>query len=147
MAFGDTLADGLFSRQELDGAIQLAAAFQIVHQALVFGNPLIGLARCQRNGLGLLVVVAQDQAAHLIGHAAQQLVTLLLGHIAGLHHFIEQDLDIHFVVRAVHTAGIIDKVGVGAAAIEVELDTAQLGHAQVAALAYHFAAQFVAVDA
>ncbi len=78
---------------------------------------------------------------------AQQLVALLLGHVAGLHHFVEQDLDVHFVVGAVHAAGVVDEVGVGTAAIEAEFHTTQLGHAQVTALAHHLAAQFVAVDA
>ncbi|RMN69924.1 hypothetical protein ALQ54_05713 [Pseudomonas syringae] len=141
------LGNLLFSRQELDGAIKLATRLQVTHQTLVFGNPLVSATGCQRQRLGLLVVVAQHQVADFVGHAFEQLIALLLGHVTGLHHFVEQDLDVHFVIGAVHTARVVDEVGVGRAAIEAELDTAQLGHAQVAALAHNLATQLVAVDA
>ncbi|CRM91320.1 hypothetical protein [Pseudomonas sp. 22 E 5] len=51
------------------------------------------------------------------------------------------------MVGAVHATGVVDEVGVGAAAIEAEFHATQLGHAEVAALAHHLAAQLVAVDA
>eukprot|EP01137_Pigoraptor_chileana_P015904 Opistho-2@72305 len=147
MAGRNALVDLLFGRQELDGTIQLATAFQIAHQTLVLSDARVSTTRRQGQGLSLLVVVAQHQTADFVGHARQQLVALLVGHVTGLNHFVQQDLDVHFVVRAVHATGVVDEVGVGTAAIETEFHTTQLGHAEVTALAHDFAAQFVAVHA
>ena len=147
LAVRGALVELLLGRQVLDGAVQLATAFQVAHQTLVLGGTLVGTARGQGQGLGLLVVVAQHQVADFVGHARQQLVALLVGHVTGLHHFVEQDLDVHFVVGAVHATGVVDEVGVGTAAIEAEFHATQLGHTEVTALAHYLAAQLVAVDA
>src|SRR5215208_3969003 len=69
-------------------------------------------------GLGLLVVVAQNEVPDLVGHAGEQLVALLLGHVAGLDDGVEQDLDVHLVVRAVHPCRVVDSVHVDPAATE-----------------------------
>ena len=50
------------------------------------------------------------------------------------------------MVGAVHTTGVIDKVGITTPAAQGELDTSALGHTQVATLAKHLAAQLVTVD-
>ncbi len=46
-----------------------------------------------------------------------------------------------------HPAGVVDRVGVDAPALERELDAAELGGAEVAALAENLAAQLAAIDA
>ena len=66
---------------------------------------------------------------------------MFLGEVAPRHHGVEQDLDIDLVVGAVHPAGVVDEVGVGAPARQAVLHPPQLGHAQVAALADDAAAQ------
>ena len=57
------------------------------------------------------------------------------------HDRVEQDLDVDLVVGAVDAAGVVDRVGVDAAAAERELDPPALGEAEVAALADDPAAQ------
>ena len=57
------------------------------------------------------------------------------------------DADVDLVVGAVHTARVVDRVGEDAAAVERVFDAAELGEAEVAALADDAAARLVAVDA
>ena len=144
---GGAFVELVIAGQELQGTVQLAGGFQSRHQALVLGQALAGAALGQGQGLGLLVVVAQHQRTDRIGHLGQQLVALLAGHVAGGNDLAEENLDVHLVVGAVHTTGVVDEVGVAGAAVETVLDTPQLGHAEVAALAHHLGAQFAAVDA
>lgn len=54
LAGGGALGELLLGRQVLDGAVQLATAFQVAHQALVLGGTLVGTACGQGQGLGLL---------------------------------------------------------------------------------------------
>jgi len=96
--------------------------------------------------LGLLVVVLQHQLGHRVGHFEQQLIALLGGHVASADHLIEQDLDVHFMIRAIDAAGIVDEVGIARSAMQRVLDASQLGHAEVAALAHHFGAQIGTID-
>ena len=77
--------------------------------------------------LGLPVVVAQDELGDVVGHLGQQLVALLARHVAGVDDRVEQDLDVHLVVRAVHAARVVDRVGVDAPAAERELDARRAG--------------------
>ena len=68
-------------------------------------------------------------------------------HARALRQVVQQDLDVDFVVGAVHAAGVVDEVGVELAAAERVLDAAALRQAEVAAFADHSAAQLLAVDA
>ena len=89
----------------------------------------------------LPVVVRQHQIRHVLGHGGKQLVALLHREIAVLHDPVEQDLDVHLMVAGVHPGGVVDGVGVQANAVLRGLDPAELGQAEIAALADHFAAQ------
>ena len=60
----------------------------------------------------LLVVVAKDERADLLGHARQQLIALLSGQVSSRHNTIEEDLDIDLVVGGVDARGVVDEVGV-----------------------------------
>ena len=51
------------------------------------------------------------------------------------------------MIGGVHAGGVVDEVGVEQHAVLGRFDAALLGQAEVAALAHHLAAQFVAVDA
>ena len=99
-------------RQELDAAIQIAAALQLPDQMLMLGQPRHGLHFQGAQGLALQVVVAQYQRRHIAGHARQQLVAILQAQPAGEHQRIEQDLQIHFDIRGVDAGGVVDEVGV-----------------------------------
>ena len=50
------------------------------------------------------------------------------------------------MIRAVHTGGIIDKVGIADTTPQAVLNAPALGHTQIAALAKHLAAQVAAID-
>ncbi|MDQ1092969.1 hypothetical protein QE400_002382 [Xanthomonas sacchari] len=101
----------------------------------------------QAQRLVLADVVPQDQLGDLVGHRRQQLVARVQGQLLGLHHVVEQDLDVDLVVGGVHAGRVVDEVGVEQHAGLRGLDAAQLGQAEVAAFADHLAAQFAAVDA
>ena len=95
----------------------------------------------------LLVVVAQHQVGDLVGHLGEQRVALLLGQVAVRDHPVEQDLDVDLVVGGVDAGGVVDEVGVDAAAALGVLDAAELGEPEVAALAHALRPQLAAVDA
>ena len=60
---------------------------------------------------------------------------------------VEQDLDVDLVVGAVDTRRVVDRVGVDLSAAAGELDAAELGEPEVAALPHDLDAQLLAVDA
>ena len=63
-----------------------------------------------------------------------------------MHQAIQQNFDIDLMIRAVHTSGVIDKVGIAGTPIERIFNAAPLGHTEIAALAEYTAAQFPAID-
>jgi hypothetical protein len=97
--------------------------------------------------LALLVVVLEHERRDRVRHLDEQLVALLLGQVARLDHRVQQDLDVDLAVRAVDTAGVVDRVRVDPAARQRVLDPPALRDAEVAALADHLRAQLGAVDA
>ena len=69
----------------------------------------------------------------------------LLRQITAGHHVVEQHLDVHLVVRAVHAAGIVDRVGVHAPALHCKLDASELSEAEIASLADDAASELFAI--
>ena len=129
---------GLVVGQELDRAVELLAPLQIAHQPHIGLEPLAlrGLGQGQR--LALRVIVRQHQRRDLVGQAVQHLVPLRLRRacrraISG----VERDLDVDLVVGGVDAGGIVDRIGVDAAALERIFDAAQLRHAEIGAFADH----------
>ena len=100
----------------------------------------------QRQGLGLCVVVAQHQPGHFFGHIRQQFVALFQCQIAGRQRAVEQDFDIDFVIRAIDAAGVVDCIGIDAAAVQCVFDTRRLRQPQIAAFGNRLAAQLAGVD-
>ncbi len=125
--------------QELDGAVELRRLLHGVHE------PHLGVEALRRLGLGqgqrqaLEIIVRQHQARDVVGELAERLVALLHGEVAGADAGVEQDLDVDLVVRGVDAGGVVDGVGVDAAAGQGVLDAAALGHAEIGALAHDLA--------
>ena len=92
-------------------------------------------------------VVVEHELGDLVGHLVEQVVALLERHLAGGDHVAEQDLDVDLVVAAVDAGRVVDRVGVDQTAADRVLDPAELGEAEVAALADHPAPQLGGVDA
>src|SRR5699024_3669689 len=101
----------------------------------------------QADLLRLQIVRAQYQFDHRVGHAGKQRVAIIAREFADRLDRAERDLDVDFEVGGIDAAGIVDGIGIEAAAIECELDASGLGQAEIAALAHHLAAQVAAVDA
>src|SRR5690554_6280314 len=125
---------------------QTAAGFHHADEATVLDHGRHHLRPGQTDGLGLLVVAVEHQSRYFVGHIHQQAVALLQGHLPGGHQLVEQDLDVDLLVGAADPAGVVDEVGVAGTAPQAVLNPAQLGHAEVAALAYHPGAHFAAID-
>ena len=73
------------------------------------------MACVTRDGLRLLVVVAQHEPADVVGHLGEDAVALFdAGQLAALDGVVEQDLDVDLVVGGVDAGGVVDGVGVDA---------------------------------
>ena len=96
--------------------------------------------------LGLVVVVLQHQFSDFIGHGGEQVVALFEREVTRLHDGAQQNLDVDFVVRAVHAGGVVNRVGVEQPAFLRKLNPAHLGATQIATLGQHLAAQIGTVD-
>ncbi len=137
LADAGALGQGVIAGQELERAVELPRRLQRIDQPDILGSPLTRAMLRLRKRLGLLVVVLQHQLGHRVGHVEQQLVALLGGHVTGADHLVKQNLDVHFMIRAIDAAGIVNEVGIARSAMQRVLDASQLGHAEVAALAHH----------
>ena len=116
-ARGLPLAQELLGREELEVAVDEALVLEAAEVARVHVDHRRGLGPGdgQRGVLG--VVVPQHELGDVVGHIGQQLVALLHREVAGGHHGVEQDLDVHLVVGAVDAGGVVDGVGVDHPAI------------------------------
>ncbi len=149
-ALAARLAFGQFGigRQEFDLTVEQALRFQRADEVLLGAQARHAHPLHQADRLVLAVVVAQHQLARPrrswppAACCAPPCVSFFVCTCA-----VEQDLDVDLVVGGVHAGGVVDEVGVEQHAVLRRLDAAQLGQAQVAALAHHLAAQVAAVDA
>ena len=86
--------------------------------------------------------------ADFVRHLGQDSIALLdAGQLAAIDGVVEQDLDVDLVVGGVDAGGVVDGVGVDAAAGERELDARALGESEVRAFADHADAEIARVDA
>jgi hypothetical protein len=135
------------SGQELEPAVEASPPFQHAHQPFEeaeIGDPA---ALRQRDRQALEIVVAQDQAAHLLRHLGQQPRPCLLVEAAVADGRRERDLDVHLDVGRVHPGRVVDGVGVEADPVPGGLDAAALGHAEIGAFADHLGPQVRPGDA
>ena len=144
---GVTLDDRVVIGQTFQRSIEFAGPLHGPHEPGLLVEHRFAHRLGHRHGLGLLVVVAQDQARNLIGHGREQLVSILGPQLAAFNGVVQQDLNVHFVVRCVDTGGIVDGIGVDFSAAESELDAGALGEAEICAFAHHAHAELVGVDA
>ena len=106
-------------RQELQSAVEVAARLERADEPLVHREHRVRLHAGVAEQDVLLVVVAQDEVADLVGHVGEEHVALLGREVAVAHHLVEQDLDVDLVVGGVDAGGVVDRVGVDAhAAVE-----------------------------
>ena len=131
--------------EELDPPVELSVTFEPANEPRVHFEQRHRLARGDAQRLRLQVVVAEHELGDLPGHLLQKQVALLHGQVSARHDLVQQHLDVHLVVRAVHAGGIVDRVGVHAPSMRRELVASELGEAEVAALADDAAPQLVAV--
>ncbi len=134
-------------RQEFDIAVEKAVALEQLHGALLRLQQRRRAVLHHADGLALLIIVAQHQLGHFIGHFRQEFVARLQRDLAFAHLAVQQDLDVHLVVGTVDAGRIIDGVGVETHALFCRFDAPALGHAQVGAFTHDLGADLVAVDA
>ena len=133
--------------QEFDGAVEPALAFEGAHEAFQPVVFLGGLALGDADRLALLVVVAQHQAGHFVGHGEEQRIAGIGRERAARDGAARRDLDVDLVVGRVDARRIVDRVGIDLAPRERGLDPAALREAEIGALADHARAQLARVDA
>jgi hypothetical protein len=126
---------------KLDAAVQPALRFQIGHQPLVDRQDGYRELPLDAEQYVLQVVVPQYGLRHLVRGRLEDLVALGVVDTSRGYPPVEEDLDVHLVVGGVHAGRVVDGVGVHVPAGPGELDTAQLGTAEVAALADHAATE------
>ena len=93
--------------QEFDGAIESSLTLERAHEAF---EPVVLLARLRlghADRQALLVIVAQHQCRHLVGHAEQQRVAVGGLERAGRDRLAGHDLDVDLVVGRIDAGGIV----------------------------------------
>ncbi len=140
------LGELLIGGQEFQRTIQLAFTLQPLDETLLLFE-LLGTAEAgDRDGLGLAIGVGDNDLRHVVGHLIEHLVALFESHIPCRNKLVQQDLDVDFVIRAIHPAHVVGEVGVDASALAGVLHPAKLGKAQVAALAHNAGTQITTID-
>ena len=127
-------------RQRLDGAVELAARLQLAHQPQLVGEVVQAVPLLERDRQRLLVVVAEHQRRHVVGHLAQQLQAVVRRQAAAARGGRQRDLDVHLDVGGVDAGGIVDGVGIAAPALQPVGDARPLRHAEIGALAHDLGA-------
>ncbi|CAB4730255.1 unannotated protein [freshwater metagenome] len=121
-------------------------AFELANHALVHGDE-IGRARAGIAEHDILrIVVVQNLLADDLGHLGEERISVRQRHGVGSDEFVEQDLDVHFMVGRVNAGRVVDGIGVEANPGSRRLDPAELRQSQIAALANDPASQVVAID-
>ena len=105
--------------------------------------PRLGDGERQR----LIVIVLEHMMGDIVGHGFEHGVAGFGRDFAAAHRAGKQDLEIDLMVGGVDAGRIVDGVGVDAPALKGIFDAAELGGAEVGALAHHLGAQIAAVDA
>ena len=141
-----TAADLLIGRQRLQFTIE-PALFERIDLASVNIEQARGVGAAGAHQVVLVAVVSQHQPGHLIGHRGQQFGAPIGLQARRTHQGVDQDLDVDLVIRTVHTRGVIQGIGVDPSAAQVELDTAERGDTEIAALADDLRADLVGIDA
>src|SRR5699024_12141688 len=100
----------------------------------VGAQPFPGHGLNHAQSLILEIIGAQNQARQLIGPIGQKLLSLVHVKSFPVNRLVEQNLDVHFLVRAVHAAGVVDKVVVDYSAFHIVINTPQLGKSEVQVL-------------
>ena len=139
-------ADLLFRRQRLEFAVQPAKLLEFVDLTGMHVQQCRGVGTTGAHQVVLVAVVGEHQSAHLVGHRGQQRTALARINPRCVDQGVHQDLDVHLMVRAVDAGGIVQRVGIDPTAAEVELDTTQRCHAEVATLPDHLGSQLIPVD-
>ncbi len=124
--------------QELQRAVEVAAALELADEPLVHRQHRGRLLARVAEQHVLLVVVAQHLPRDVVGHLGQQLVALLAR--SGRRRATTRSSRILMLTswsELSTPAGVVDRVGVDADARQGRLDAAELGEAEVAALADH----------
>ena len=157
LVLGLALVDRVVGGQELELAVQSGGLLEIPDQPGVDVDHLRCLREREADRLRLRVAPVQDLCTDRVGHLRQQLVALLLGHVAVRDQAVEQDLDVDLVVGGVDAGDVVDRVvddppawvggpPIPRAAAEGVLDPPPLRDPEVAALAHDLAAELAPVD-
>ena len=99
-----------------------------------------------RDRLGLAIGVGDHDLRHIVGHLIQHLVALLECQIPCRHQLVEQDLDVHLVIRAIHPAHVVGKIGIDATVLTGVLHPTELGKTEVASLTHNTGSQIAPID-
>ena len=126
--------------QELDRAVELAAGLQDVHQPLLEAEVLepapLGERERQRSAGSCCAARAAATSSVISASSALRASSV---EPAVAHRRRQRDLDVDLEVGGVDAGRIVDGVGVEPHAAHRRLDAAALGHAEIGALADHFA--------
>ena len=141
-----TLLEHGVAGQEFEPAVEPVDTFEVPHQFGLAVEQLDTLEFDQADRLALQVIVAQYQLGHIVRHVHQNGLASRLIELAAFLGRTQRDFDVHLVVRAVHTARIVDEIGIEPAAPERVFDPPELGHAEVGAFADHLGPQLGSVD-
>ncbi len=133
--------------KELEPPVQESRALEQEERVAELARHVPGPPLVQADRQALRVVVRQDVRRHVLGHLPEQAVPRLPVDPAARDRPVQEDLQVHLVVRHVHTGRVVQRVRVAAPAGERVLDAGELRQPQVPPLAHHPDAELPGVHA
>ena len=120
----------------------MSFSFQGTHEPDLVIEALRSLRLNIGYGLALQIVVPEHQVGHLVGHLGESGVAAFDAEALLGDGRIQQDLDVHLVVRAVDTRRVINGIGIQPTTGQPVFDAPKLGDTEVGTLAHDPAPQF-----
>ncbi len=132
--------------QAFERAVEESVRLELDHHLAELREAGRAAVLIARDGAALTPVVGEHERGDVVGELVEQRVPRRRRHDAARDQRREGDLEVHLVVGRVDAGGVVDGVGVDAAAGERDLDASALREAEIAALADDPGAELARVD-
>ena len=139
-------AQALIVSQTFCPAIQCAALLKRLDQLDLGIHSPCAACFCHRERQRLQTIVFQHDGSDFVCHLFQQSDAALFCELACAFCVSQRNLDVHFIVRAIHASRIIDEIRIAAPTIQAKFDPSGLRNAEVRAFTDGLGTQVLRID-